>query len=443
MARTELREWLQGEMRGWERDGLVSPDQSRAILARYPAPAVERSWGMLLFSSLGAVIVGLGLILLLAYNWDAIPKAAKLAMVIGSVAATHLAGVVLRARSDRYRILGEGLSLLGTMLFGAGIFLVAQIYNIGEHFPNALAIWGFGALCLALVMPSIPQATLAAVLLTAWSGAERIAFDAVMLLAPVALAGALGPLAYVRRSRLLLAVLIPAFFISYGFMLPCGGEASWLLFSALLSLAAFCLALSFLVPGMGSFPGSAPVLGFYGASVFLVMLYLLCFPGLAHEFFRWQRAPLTWPRILCGAIPLAFTVLAWGEVARRKLAGTLAWIEGEAGAELFLIPLVVVLAVFDLGAGSRLEGWVIAGPFNLVFIGLAAAMMARGCREGLIKQTITGSVLLVLLVVARYFDLFESQLTRGFAFVATGGLLLVEGFFYARAKRRKAEGDIR
>ena len=39
--------------------------------------------------------------------------------------------------------------MLGTLFFGAGIWLVAQIYHIDEHFPNGFLIWGLGALALA------------------------------------------------------------------------------------------------------------------------------------------------------------------------------------------------------------------------------------------------------------------------------------------------------
>ena len=41
------------------------------------------------------------------------------------------------------------------MLFGAGIWLVAQVYHIEEHFPDGFLIWGIGALALAWAMPSI------------------------------------------------------------------------------------------------------------------------------------------------------------------------------------------------------------------------------------------------------------------------------------------------
>jgi uncharacterized membrane protein len=438
----DQREWLQGEVTTWERDGLISSEQSHAILARYPSSgAGALPWGMIIFSCLGAVVVGLGLILLLAYNWAALSKYAKLAIVFGTLAAVHVAGLRLFLGRGRFQPLGEGLCLLGTMLFGAGIWLVAQIYHINEHFPNGFLIWGLGALGMALAMPSIAQAILATVLLTIWSGTERIGFDTPVWITPLLLVAVLGPLAWRRRSRLLLGTLIPACLIAYGFTLPIDGLATWKLFSALLSLSALCLAGAYLTRHIGTFASAAPVLLFYGSAVFMVLLYLLSFPGLAHEFFYWHSQELNWAGSSYVLIPLLGALLAWGAVARLRLTSGQVRQDGLSGTELALIPLTVILAAIDLLVLSeRVDNWLIAGPFNLVFIGLAASLMARGCRDGLIKPTIWGSILLVLLVVARYFDLFDSQLTRGLVFVVMGAILLAEGFLYSRAKKQKQAG---
>lgn len=430
-------EWLRGEIRAWQSDGVISREQADTLQSRYPAEPDGRSWGMIIFSCLGAVIIGLGVILMLAYNWDVIPKFAKLAVIIGSVAAAHVTGLFLRFGQARLRPLGEGISLFGSMLFGAGIWLVAQIYHIDEHFPNAFLIWGIGALAMALVIPSIPQAILAAILLAIWGGSERLAFDSPVWVAPACIALILGTLAWRCRSRILLAVVIPAFLFSYGFALPVGGDSAWLLFSTFLSISAGLIAASRLAAYPGNFPGAAKVFGFYGWVIFWVMLYLMSFPKLAHDLFYWHGHSLRWTHFLFGLLPLTLALGLWGGLAYLKKAGKIRSEEGDPGWEVYLVPLTVILGVVDLLSSQAVDGWIIAGPFNLVFIGMVAAMMTRGCAEGLLKPTVIGSVLLVLLVVARYFDLFESQLIRGFVFVAIGAVLLVEGYLYTRSRKQK------
>ncbi|MEI6788167.1 MAG: DUF2157 domain-containing protein, partial [bacterium] len=113
MAKSDTLEWLRGEIQSWLTDGLISRDQAESLQARYPVDRNGRSWGMIIFSCLGAVIIGLGVILLLAYNWHAIPKFAKLGIILGAVAVTHLTGLWLKLGVERIRALGEGISLLG------------------------------------------------------------------------------------------------------------------------------------------------------------------------------------------------------------------------------------------------------------------------------------------------------------------------------------------
>ena len=59
------------------------------------------------------------------------------------------------------------------MFYGAGIWLVAQVYHIDEHYPNGFLFWALGALVLAWALESIPQALLATVLFTIWAAPRR------------------------------------------------------------------------------------------------------------------------------------------------------------------------------------------------------------------------------------------------------------------------------
>ena len=78
--------WLLAEIDRWKADGLVSAEQADRIRARYGRPDAAAAgpqgsipWGLIVFASAGAIVIGLGVILLFAYNWDEIPKPGKLA----------------------------------------------------------------------------------------------------------------------------------------------------------------------------------------------------------------------------------------------------------------------------------------------------------------------------------------------------------------------------
>ena len=92
------------------------------------------------------------------------PKALKLMVVFAALFVSDGGALWVGRRSPERTGLIEGLRLLGTMMFGAGIWSIAQIYHIEEHYPNAPLIWSLGALGalgFAWALPSLSQGFIA------------------------------------------------------------------------------------------------------------------------------------------------------------------------------------------------------------------------------------------------------------------------------------------
>jgi len=424
--------WLATQLDEWVAGGLISAHQANAIRARYPHMEQGTPWGLIIFAGLGAVIVGLGIILLFAYNWHDMSKAMKLAVIIGSLCAAHTAGIALLRRGGWLRGLGQSFCLLGCMLFGAGIFLIAQIYHIHERYPHAFLIWGLGALAMAWVIPSAIHGMLAAVLLTIWVCCETWDFNMACTWAPLVIAAALGLLAWRLRARVLLLFVLTAVLVSAASVAHTLDGHVLLL---LLTLAAAAIAASILAHERVWFEGSAPVWAFVGWSVFLVCCYLCSFKDFQYYVLRGQTHGTTLAYLLYMWAPFVLALALWGGVAWARAARR--WrTPSEPGYELALVPLAVIACQFFILCGPHLISVMAAGVFNLVLLALALAWMTRGCRQALLAHTIMGSLLLAALVAARYFDLFESLAARGLVFVVTGGVLFAEGIFFARARQR-------
>jgi hypothetical protein len=113
--------------------------------------------------------------------------------------------------------------------------------------------------------------------------------------------------------------------------------------------------------------------------------------------------------------------------------------------EEWLCPITIF---YSLGI-SLIDQWqsyeLATYAFNLVVLGVAAAWMVRGCRSGRLLPTILGSLVLAVLVFARYFDLFENLAARGTAFLVLGAILFAEGFYYRklRLEALDSEGGVR
>jgi len=130
---------------------------------------------MFALMSVAALLVGLAALLLVGYNWDAMPKPAKLAVVFGVIVATHAAGFWLRYVRQSRR-LSEVVFFLGCLFYGCGIWLVAQIFNIQGHYPNALWMWALGTLPFALCLDTPLLHALVVALLATWVGTEILDF---------------------------------------------------------------------------------------------------------------------------------------------------------------------------------------------------------------------------------------------------------------------------
>jgi uncharacterized membrane protein len=410
-------EWLTQEVARWRAEGLVDDALAGRILARYATPA-ERNWGRIIFSAIGAVLVGLGVILFFAYNWQDLPKAAKLALVIGALALAHGSALWIGRRPDASRGLVEGLHVLGTMLFGAGIWLVAQIYHIDEHYPNAFLVWSAGALAMAWAMPSIVQALLALFLVTFWAGVEAFEFRMPVHGAPLAVVVGVLPLAWWRRSPALLFAGLAVLFLVTALM------------QLMFLMAAAALVAGAAAPGT-EFAAARGPLRAIGLLVILGCSYLLSFKDLAGML---RKVDFSDPGIAiyfgAAGAALAGAIVMLARVRDAQLDRYALW-----QLAILVLGLAVVLASMFLPFG-RGAAWPVALFFNVIVLGFSVLLILEGSERLRPKLVAVGCLLFAMVAIGRYADLFTSLLVRSAVFVALGVALFLVGNFYSRSRRR-------
>ncbi len=422
-------------MERWRSEKIVTNDQAEKILSLYPEKQFSANLATLILTSVGAVIFGLGIILLFAYNWDAIPKFAKLAVVFFALLTTHGFGIFFRKKGRRFIILSEAFHLLGTMMFGAGIWLVAQIYNIDEHYPNAFLIWGFGALAMAWALDSIPQAVGAVILLCFWNGFEVFDFRNSNHLASLAILIAVGPLAWRLKSVVLLYVAVPAFILTYIFNCTHFGMAEHIIPPVLVFLSSVLISSAILAMEKDFFKGSPTVFRFYGNIIYWISLYVLTFPNIMREiigaFYFNNIVPslyFTIPAIV--AIGLWIAVLLPLKKFRENYGRTFRM-------DHFCVFLTLLVLLLNRGWLCDMNGWLGAGIFNLIFLAQAIAMISFGCRNLDGWLVASGTILITILAFTRYADLFDSLLPRAIVFLVVGALIFGTGIFYVNRKKKE------
>lgn len=174
------RSWLLGEIKIWQTQGLIQVDQTEDILRLYELPhesaARQQSWGLFALRAIAALFIGLAVFLVIGYNWEEMPAAAKLTVLFGSILIVHGTAFYLRYWIAA-RLSSELLFFLGCLLYGASIWLIAQIFHINAHYPDGFWLWAIGVLPFALALDTLLLHTLLVVILAVWAGTEVLGSD--------------------------------------------------------------------------------------------------------------------------------------------------------------------------------------------------------------------------------------------------------------------------
>ncbi|MDH3710712.1 MAG: DUF2157 domain-containing protein [Cyclobacteriaceae bacterium] len=138
------------ELEALQKAGVLSAEAAEDIRSYYQKKGSGAPARMLIvFSILGAALVGLGVILIIAHNWDDLSRPIKslLALVPLLMAQGLCAYALWRKRESRaWR---EAAGVLLFFAVGASISLISQIYNIPGSLDTFLLTWM--ALCLPVL----------------------------------------------------------------------------------------------------------------------------------------------------------------------------------------------------------------------------------------------------------------------------------------------------
>jgi uncharacterized membrane protein len=98
--------------------------------------------------TIGAVLVGAGIFSFIAANWSQMAKFTKVFIIVAAMLFSYFLGWYFEEKKHLLRT-GRALILLGTIIYGAGIFLTAQIFNIRANWPDGLILWMIGVMAIA------------------------------------------------------------------------------------------------------------------------------------------------------------------------------------------------------------------------------------------------------------------------------------------------------
>ncbi|MFZ5642099.1 MAG: DUF2157 domain-containing protein [Bacillota bacterium] len=417
--------WLKKEADIWVNKGIISRDQADLILGLYPEDNKNRLITVLLV--LGAILVGAGIILFFASNWEYIPRWGKVSIIIGVVILFHLSSHLLHTK---YPLVSSTLLLLGCIAYGSGIWLIAQIFHINSHFPNGLLLWLAGVLPVALLFREQLPLALSAILLGLWVLAEH-SFSAGVILTGAISFGIIFYLTYRLKFAFSLAVsLISAaiFIVTEVFLaIDSGYDISRpeFIIPAIILLTGQLIAVLAGNP-VNTIKHFPLVYGTVGLIATGVSLYIMSF----EYFSKWYKV---FYEKGDGLIPLwAIFTMALGFgllLSSRQGAGfkkgvleNLTWLGTTAA--VFVALLIPV---------SK-DGLMIM--LNLLMFFWALSVIYSGYRIQNPVFFTLGIMAFLLFTVTEYFNFFWEMLPKSMFFIIGGIVLIVGGWLLERQRRR-------
>lgn len=134
----------------WRENGQLNEAQIEA-LRRTLAESQGRqrsARAVVLFSTLGAVLLGLGVVLFVSSHWDNMGPATRSFVLIATYVATLVAAHITQRKE--FPLLSESLWFLATLVLGANIFLIGQLFNFTLTFWQGPFLWCIAAVAMGL-----------------------------------------------------------------------------------------------------------------------------------------------------------------------------------------------------------------------------------------------------------------------------------------------------
>ncbi|MEZ4484556.1 MAG: DUF2157 domain-containing protein [Syntrophotaleaceae bacterium] len=431
MSKKDHIAWLYREVPELVRSRVLD-EASAERLREYYGPESQhrrRSLGLVICAALGALLIGLGIILLLAHNWTELSRFQRTLLSFAPLALGQaLAGWVWFQRRSSLAWC-EGAATFLFLAIGASIALVGQTYHISGDLPRFILVWMLLGLPLVYLFRAVLPALLYLSGVTWWC-----------------------VLGTHDNLPVLFFWLLAALPLPFWWQLVRAGQrrlaAAWLAWVLALSLA---LGLGFSVHNVFEDFWAPLYLGLF-AAYFLLAGQWSAAPAVGRPF----RVVGSWGTV---ALMLLLTIKdVWRELPDDSMLRVAkgAWHDSLLLTVLLLLVIALLIRTFIRGrwqdglfglAAPLVVLQLLAGPRlfplglnlligNLYLLLLGSLVLKDGLASGQLPRLNAGLGILSALIAVRFFDSQLPFTVRGLLFILIGCAFLAANLLVKRREVR-------
>ncbi|NJS10817.1 MAG: DUF2157 domain-containing protein [Microcoleus sp. CSU_2_2] len=457
MISDKFRRELRSQAKLWEAEGIIDASLYQQLADRYQFNTLEtasRNRFLSILIGLGSILLAIGIITFVAANWQVWPREARVTLLLSLFIIVNVAGFylwrippsrsngsnqnILPATKGRSKLLGEGLLLLGSLILGANMALMAQIFHIGGSSYGLFLVWGIGVLGMAASLRLTSLGVLSALLvglgywLAVLDSSTKVEFDWLQILVrqmPIAASILFVPLAYWCRSRVIFT--LGAILITFSLQVAIVQG-----FNTGLGAAIFCALPPALLWGYDDIiwpkvhgrmfqPIARSLALLYLAGLF----YILSFHGWWQNLPAPSQVPLDWNLLTNVAVLGGLGVFEWLHLGRLELRRS-----KQKGVDLTTGAIGVSIVISALIPFCHLSfsplPQLATFLFNILLFLLAVGLIREGLALGNRQTFWGGMVLITFQIISRLFEYNTELLLKSFVFVLCGIGVIAAGLWF-------------
>src|SRR6266513_5670928 len=151
--------WLRGQLPQLVAAGAISSENARAIDLYYGPAGSRTNFGFVILATVGAALVGAGIILLIAHNWDEFSRTTRTIIAFLPLLIAQALVVFVLLRRNESRPWREAVAVFDVAAVATAISLISQTYQIQGSFAEFMRVW----LLLSIPIVYLLRTTLGAI----------------------------------------------------------------------------------------------------------------------------------------------------------------------------------------------------------------------------------------------------------------------------------------
>src|SRR5438270_5715566 len=133
--------WLRGQLPELVAAGAISSENARAIERHYGSVETRTNFGFVILATLGAALVGAGIILIIAHNSDDLSRGTRTVIAFLPLLIAQVSVAFVLMRRNESRPWREAVAIFDVAAVATAISLVSQTYQIQGSFADFMFVW--------------------------------------------------------------------------------------------------------------------------------------------------------------------------------------------------------------------------------------------------------------------------------------------------------------